>query len=91
MKERLKEVNKVIQEANEVKKIIETDFLQFVGENIKNKRIKKGLTQDELSERISIGRTSVTNIESGRQDTTITTLLHIAMVLDCEPSELLTF
>lgn len=61
-----------------------------VGERIKQKRLEKGWTQDDL--RIKLGYTSrgtVHHIETGRNDITASRLKQIADVLGTTPSELL--
>lgn len=45
-----------------------------LGQLLKAMRCSKGLNQDELGKHIGVGRTSVTNMERGRQ---IVTLLHL--------------
>jgi transcriptional regulator with XRE-family HTH domain len=42
-------------------------YEQQVAKSIKDKRLELGLTQAEFAERLVLGRTSVTNMESGLQ------------------------
>ena len=52
-------------------------------------RSRSGLTQAELAEKVKISRTSVTNIECGRQQVVLHQLLDFADALGVEPSELI--
>ena len=63
--------------------------LSFFGANVKRLRRERGITQQALSEVLGMTRTSITNIETGRQNVPTTGLLAIARALDCEPAELL--
>lgn len=56
-----------------------------IGELIRAAREKAGLTQEELGQRIGLTRTSITNIENGRQNIQVHTLYSIASVLDTSP------
>lgn len=60
-----------------------------VGAAIRRRRLRRGLTQAQLAQRVSLSRTSITNIEAGRQKLLVHTLLTIAEVLGLAPSELL--
>lgn len=52
-------------------------------------RIDAGLTQGELSERIGLSRTSVTNIEVGRQKIPLHFLFILSSALGVDPGQLL--
>lgn len=60
-----------------------------IGINIREARIAAGLTQAELAERVPILRTSITNIEAGRQRLPLTTLYDIADALKVQAVQLL--
>jgi len=51
--------------------------------------MKKGLTQERLAELVSLTRTSITNIEKGRQKLPINTLYVLANALGAEARDLL--
>ena len=54
-----------------------------IGEVIKQARIKKGMSQAELAERIGYkSRSSINKIEVGERDASITVLIKISKVLD---------
>jgi transcriptional regulator with XRE-family HTH domain len=59
------------------------------GSQLRQQRRKAKLSQDALAEASGISRTSVVNIESGRQGVSLVTLYRLADALACEPSALL--
>ena len=67
----------------------ELKVLMNLGLRLKALRTQKSLTQEELSLMIGLGRTSITNIERGKQDTPISTIVRICCALECELSDLL--
>lgn len=71
--------------------IMETpdDFYQAVGALIRQARERQGLTQTELAEAVGLGRTSLTNIELGRQRFLLHKLWEIARVLKIDITLLL--
>jgi transcriptional regulator with XRE-family HTH domain len=60
-----------------------------IGKHIREEREVRGVTQKELAARVCLTRTSITNIESGKQKLLIHTLLDIARALGVEPAALL--
>jgi len=69
----------------------EKTFYKEFGSLIKNlrNRSQQKLTQAELSKRVGLSRTSVTNIEAGRQKVALHSLYYFASALGVKPSELL--
>ena len=63
----------------------------IIGLNIKYYRLKKGLTQKQLSEKIHISNQQISRIESinNMASTTLYTLFTIAEALEIEPYKLL--
>lgn len=61
---------------------------RHVGREIGRRRRGK-FTQQQLADIIGVSRTSVTNLEKGRQRVPLHYLLHLAEVLACEISDLL--
>ena len=57
--------------------------------NIKNIRMSKGLTQDDLAKSVNVQRTTVTMWETNRSLPNIIMLKKIAEVLDCTVDDLL--
>lgn len=60
-----------------------------VGSRIRTARKEKDWTQETLADRIDMTRTSITNIERGRQRMLLHTLVEIAKALDVAPASLL--
>lgn len=67
----------------------EAGLYEFLGKRIRKHRRDRGHTQEELAKLISLSRTSVTNIERGRQRLPLHQLLQVAEALDCELHDLL--
>lgn len=64
-------------------------FYSVLGHRIREVRQQKNLTQESLAKRVSLTRTSVTNIEKGRQQLLVHTFLEIAEALSVSPASLL--
>lgn len=60
-----------------------------IGQRIKEKRIEKGLTQEKLSERIGVGPSHMSHIESGSTVPSFEVFISILNALDCSADELL--
>ena len=58
---------------------------KIIGYRVTKKRIEKKLTQEELSKRVGMSRTSITLIELGKQKLPIDRLYIIAEALETEP------
>jgi len=65
------------------------NFYREVGHKIKVQREQFGLTQEALASQVSLTRTSITNIEKGRQKFLLHTLIDIATALGVAPASLL--
>lgn len=66
---------------------MEAVYARF-GHEVRRARKKRGMTQDELAARVKLGRTSIVNIERGRQRLHLHTFLAIARALEVGPAEL---
>jgi DNA-binding XRE family transcriptional regulator len=68
-----------------------TSFYQAVGRRIREARLAQtpSLTQEGLANLVGLTRTSITNLEQGRQKCLIHTLVDIAYVLRVQPGSLL--
>lgn len=66
-------------------------FYEEVGRRIRDarKRRKPPLTQQGLADLVSLTRTSITNVEKGRQKFLLHTLADIAAALQVDPASLL--
>jgi transcriptional regulator with XRE-family HTH domain len=74
---------------NEEVKMEAPDVYKTIGQRIRRAREALGLRQDQLAEAISLTRTSITNIEQGKQRLLVHTLCDIAAALRVEPVDLL--
>jgi transcriptional regulator with XRE-family HTH domain len=66
-----------------------TEIYRLIGDCIRGVRNKRNLTQEQLGERVKLKRTSITNIEKGRQKVLLHTFVEIAAALGVSPKELL--
>ncbi len=64
-------------------------FYVEIGRRVRLARERAGLTQDALAARVSLSRTSVTNIEKGRQKVLLHTFCGLAAALGVAPTTLL--
>ncbi len=64
-------------------------FYTELGHRIREAREKSHLTQETLAKMVSLTRTSVTNIEKGRQQLLVHTLVEISKALQVSPESLL--
>ena len=62
---------------------------EAIGNKLKFFRMKNNMTQQEVCEAIGIERTSVTNIEAGRNNMTIEQLLGFCEVFNITPNDML--
>lgn len=65
------------------------DVYRLVGERIRGERNRRNLTQEELATRVRLKRTSITNIEKGRQKLLLHTFVEIAAALSISPRDLI--
>jgi repressor LexA len=61
----------------------------IIGQNIKNIRTKRGLTQLELAEQIGLTRTAIANYEAGKVRILDITLIDLSQALNVSADELL--
>ncbi len=59
------------------------------GDRVRRRRTELGLTQDAVARQIELSRTSVANIEAGRQAVLLHQLIDIARALDAPADTLL--
>src|SRR5688572_1225429 len=70
-------------------KISDVDkFYLDLGEAIKNQRTHKGYSQEDLAKFLTLTRTSIVNIEKGRQRPPLHTLYDLASFLDVQITDL---
>jgi transcriptional regulator with XRE-family HTH domain len=63
--------------------------LKALAANVKNIRLAKGLTQEQVSFRANISFSTYSTLEAGRLNPTIATLFAIADAMKIDPTELL--
>lgn len=68
---------------------IEDATYREIGRRVRLARKNARLSQEQLARRIQLERTSLSQIETGHQRITITTLYRLCDVLGMEPNELL--
>lgn len=68
---------------------IKHDIYSKFGAILAKTREAAGLTQQDLANAIGLSRTSITNIEKGRQGVSIITLYELSEVLKVKPERLL--
>lgn len=62
---------------------------QHVGSRVRTRRTHLGLSQGELADRVNLQRTSITNLEKGRQKIPLHVLYNVAEALDVDINTLL--
>jgi transcriptional regulator with XRE-family HTH domain len=65
------------------------DFYVRLGEHIRAARTASGVTQQAMADRLGLNRTTMVNIEKGRQRLSVHQLVDLADALGCEPCDLL--
>lgn len=65
------------------------ELKEIYAENIKSKRIEKGIKQDKLAEKIGLSEKYISDLETGRRAGSLETLVMLADALEVEPYELL--
>ncbi len=63
--------------------------LKTLGLNIKFARLKNGVSQEELAELVNTSRTTISMIETARQNPTILKIIDISKVLNTDINELI--
>jgi len=62
----------------------------MVGANIRKRRIEKGMTQQELADKVEVVKSMICQIERGSKAVSLVLANDIARVLGCSIQELLT-
>lgn len=61
---------------------------RLLGERVRERRQKRGLTQEELAHRAGLHRTYMTHVETGRVNPALDTLARLALALECDIADL---
>ncbi len=64
-------------------------MVMMIGSSIAQYRLRKGLTQAQLAAKCGIPQPNLSNIEKGKRDLTVFTLVRIAAALGLKPAQLL--
>ena len=64
------------------------DLKEMIGSRIQELRNKKGITQDQLSEKAGISSKYLSSIERGKENPTLNTILKLARSLEARPDEI---
>jgi transcriptional regulator with XRE-family HTH domain len=64
-------------------------FYEQFGQRVRSARLELGLNQEELGHRVGLERSSISNVEKGRQRVQLHMLLEFATALGVPPAELL--
>lgn len=67
------------------------EYLKKFGENLKQIRESKNLSQRSMSALCNIDHSDISKIENGEKNITLLTLHELAMALDIKPKKLLDF
>ena len=62
---------------------------KIIGDRIKSKRKELGLSQDDLSKHLNLGRSSISNIEIGRHQIPLSVLYELSILLKINVHNLL--
>ena len=57
-------------------------LLEKIGESLKGRRLQKNISQEELSERSGVSLASITRLETGKGNTSLSNLLAILKTLE---------
>ena len=69
---------------NMKKTIGKSEVLQIIGNNIKTLRLSKGMTQEQMAEKLDHSVNFVSLIELGKSGMSVTTILDICNILDTD-------
>ena len=61
----------------------------YIGEQLKNTRTRRLLTQEELAEKAGVSAATVVNIERNNQEPHFRTIRKLAKALNIDPTEVL--
>jgi HTH-type transcriptional regulator, competence development regulator len=60
----------------------------YIGEQLRNARTRRLLTQDELAAKAGVSQSTIANIERNNAEPQFRTIRKLARALDVEPTEL---
>lgn len=66
------------------------DMRRLVGENVRQLRISRGVTQERLAEVSGFSQQYISDLERGRRNPTVVSLFDLAQALETTPARLVT-
>jgi transcriptional regulator with XRE-family HTH domain len=69
--------------------VVEKSKLQLFGDQVRNQRKARGLSQEQLAELTGLHRTYIGGIERGERNVSLMNILRLAEALEVSPSDLL--
>ena len=69
--------------------LLRMDMRKLVGRNVREARVKAGLSQEQLAERSGFSQQYLSGLERGHRNPTVVTLFELAQALATTPVELL--
>ena len=63
-------------------------LISNVAANVRSRRLRLGLSQEQLADLSGFHRTYIGSVERGERNITLSTLGALAVVLECKPEEL---
>mgnify|MGYP003571503199 CR=1 FL=1 len=67
------------------------ELLKQFGKNVKIERIKKDLTQEQLSEIMNVNQTYISSVENGKENMSLGKILELSKFIDTDINNLLEF
>jgi DNA-binding XRE family transcriptional regulator len=80
---------KVTQEQSSSEEMVTIQAVVYIGDRLKDLRIRRALTQEELAAKADIGKNTVNRIERNLTEPHMSTLRKLAQALGVEPYKLL--
>ena len=65
------------------------DMRRLVGEHVRRLRLEQGLTQEQFAEKSGFTQQYVSDLERGRRNPTVVSLLELAQALGATPVDLI--
>jgi len=65
------------------------DMRKLVGRNVKDARLKAGLSQEQLAERSGFSQQYLSGLERGQRNPTVVTVFELAQALGVQPVDLI--
>jgi transcriptional regulator with XRE-family HTH domain len=69
--------------------VVTMPVVVYIGEQLRNVRTRRLLTQDELADKAGVSQSTIANIERNHTEPQFRTIRKLAKALDIEPTELL--